>query len=241
MTKLEKYLPSEKTAAAEEELNAHKKTRPGEYRSGWEAQLNSLMERILNREDFHYDLNGDALYRQYKDQAVRNGSLAMMDTMGQAAALTGGYGSSYAQTAGQQAYHQELSTLNDRVPELYALALDRYRQQSQALQQQYELLAGRENQDYSRYQDALSRWQEEADGLWSRYADQRNFDYGNFRDDMAAGQWLTQFLESMRRYDQEWEAAHPAVSPVVYTAPAQKPKTTPTQKKPEEDPRVVLL
>lgn len=59
---------------------------------------------ILNRKDFSYDMNNDQMYQQYRDAYMRQGQQAMRDTMGAASALTGGYGSTYAQTAGSQAY-----------------------------------------------------------------------------------------------------------------------------------------
>ena len=96
---------------ARQEALASDAAKPGEYTSKWQQQLDAAMDKILNREAFSYDLNGDALYRQYKDRAVKNGRLAMMDTMGQAAAMTGGYGSSYAQSAGQQAQKRVLRQL----------------------------------------------------------------------------------------------------------------------------------
>lgn len=109
-----------------------------------------ILNRILNREDFSYDLSGDALYQQYKDQYMRQGSLAMQDTMGQAAALTGGYGNSYAQTVGQQAYNQYLGRLNEVVPELYSLARSRYAQEGNDLWNLYNVYADREAQEYNR-------------------------------------------------------------------------------------------
>ena len=57
---------------------------------------------------------------------VSEGSRAMRDTMGQAAALTGGYGSSYAQSAGQQQYALYLQKLGEAMPELYQAAYERY-------------------------------------------------------------------------------------------------------------------
>ena len=90
-----------------------KKTNSGQYQSPWQTQLNDTISKILNREKFSYDLNGDALYQQYKDQYVNQGQQAMMDTMGQAQAMTGGYGNSYAQTVGQQTYQGYLQQLND--------------------------------------------------------------------------------------------------------------------------------
>ncbi|MBE6924426.1 MAG: hypothetical protein E7466_04210 [Ruminococcaceae bacterium] len=133
----------------------------GQYQFGKQKELDELTDRILNREKFSYDLNGDAFYNQYKDKFTQQGKLAMMDTMGQAAALTGGYGSSYAQQVGQQTYQGYLQGLNDKVPELYQLALDNYDRQGDALTQQYGLLADLDAKDYSRHRDAVAdaQWQ----------------------------------------------------------------------------------
>ena len=67
-------------------------------RTSQELQLlrDEALEQYLNREAFQYDLNADALYQQYQNRYQELGRNAMKDTMGQAAALTGGYGSSYA-------------------------------------------------------------------------------------------------------------------------------------------------
>lgn len=142
-----------------------------EYKSQWQTQLNDAINKILNREKFSYDLNGDALYQQYKNQSMMQGQQAMMDTMGQAAALTGGYGNSYAQTAGQQVYNSHLQQLNDKIPELYQMALSKYQMEGQDMYDQYSLLAGKEEQDYGRYQDKLSldQWQAEFDEAVRQY------------------------------------------------------------------------
>lgn len=104
-------------------------------------QLNSLYDQIMNRKPFQYDLNGDLLYRQMADQYTQLGQQAMRDTMGQAAALTGGYGNSYATQVGNQAYQQHLTALNEQVPSLYEQALNAYLAQGDQLLQQYELAA----------------------------------------------------------------------------------------------------
>ena len=104
------------------------------------------LQAYLNREDFQYNLNGDALYRQYKDRYTQLGKAAMQDTMGQAAALTGGYGSSYAQSVGQQAYNSYMQQLGDVVPELYQLAYDRYRDKGDRLYKTYQSWAQLEQQ-----------------------------------------------------------------------------------------------
>ena len=112
-------------------------------------QMEDILGQIMDRKPFEYDMNADALYEQYKDQYMKQGKLAMQDTMGQAAALTGGYGNSYAQTVGQQAYHQYLGGLNDIVPELYALARERYDAEGKNLLDKYSLLSAEEEKAYS--------------------------------------------------------------------------------------------
>ena len=107
--------------------------KPGAYASRWEGQLQELYDRIAERGDFSYDLGRDPVYRQAREQYQTAGRLAMQDTMGQAAALTGGYGSSYGQQTGQQAYNAYLQQLNEIVPELYAQAREQWQSGEAAL------------------------------------------------------------------------------------------------------------
>lgn len=191
--KYEDYVKSDAVTQAEAMLQQHMAQKPGEYNSPWQAQLNDTLNKILNREDFSYDLNGDVLYQQYKDQFVNQGKQASMDVMGQAAAMTGGYGNSYAQTVGQQTYQGYLQQLNDKVPELYQLALNQYNQEGQDLYNQASLMAQMDERDYGRHRDTVSdyyteldrltdesRWQAEVD--YGKHIDDRNFDYTLDRD-----------------------------------------------------------
>ena len=136
----------------------------------------------------------------------------MEDTMGQAAALTGGYGSSYAQSVGQQAYAQQLDALGDKIPALYRLAMEQYQLRTQGLQDRYRLLGDAENQAYRRYTDSLNAWQAEADRLMQQYTDTKEEDYGAWRDEIADWKWQQDFDENKRRYDQEWDDKHPRYS-----------------------------
>lgn len=177
------YQESGVVTAAKQALEAQMANKPGAYQSQWQSQLDEAIKKILNREKFSYDFNGDALYQQYKDKYIQQGKMAMADTMGQAAAMTGGYGNSYAATVGNQAYQQSLQKLNDIVPELYQMAYDRYNQEGQDLYNQYALLGERENADYGRYRDSVSDWEAERDYLTGRYEDERNLDYSKYIDD----------------------------------------------------------
>lgn len=123
-----------------------------------ELQLlrDEALDAYLNREDFQFDVNADALYQQYKDHYTQLGKRAMTDTVGKAAALTGGYGSSYAQKVGQQAYQSHLKQLDDVIPELYQLAYDRYQDESKRLYRNYQAWA-RQEQEAAQQE----RWEQE--------------------------------------------------------------------------------
>lgn len=195
------YKASDTVAQAQAALQQQLAAKPGDYQSTWQGQINGIIDRIMNREDFSYDVNSDALYQQYKDQYSTLGKLAMQDTMGQAAGLTGGYGSSYASTAGNQAYQSYLSQLNEVVPELYGMARDQYNQEGQDLYNQYGLLTDQENQDYGRYVDQYNQWASERDHLQGVYNDERNFDYGQYSNDKSYA--YDEYRNAIS--DQQWE------------------------------------
>ena len=208
------YTPSDTVKQAEALLQQQLASKPGAYTSPWQSQLNDIIQKIQNREKFSYDLNGDALYQLYKGQAVQNGKMAMMDTMGQAQAMTGGYGNSYAQSVGQQAYQGELQKLNEVIPELYQLALDQHNREGDAMYDQASLLAGMEEQAYGRHRDQMSDYYTELDRLindsryqaeqdYGKWMDKTNLDYGIHRDTVADQQWQAQFDEAKRQYDEQ--------------------------------------
>lgn len=167
----ENYTPSTAVEDALAAYNAHVKDAPD-----FNAQLENILAEIKARPAFQYNMNADALYQMYKNQYQNNAQLAMRDAMGQAAALTGGYGNSYAQTVGQQAYNQQMSQLDNILPSLYQLALDQYNQEGTALQNQYALV-----------KDQQSDWEAERDRLLALYQNERNFDYGQHMDAVQYG------------------------------------------------------
>ena len=181
------YAESETVQQAHTALQSILAAQPGAYQSQWQGQIDSIINRILNREKFTYDVNSDALYQQYAEQYQRLGKIAMQDTMGQAAAMTGGYGNSYASTVGNQAYQNYLSQLNDKIPELYKLALDKYQLEGQEMYNQYGLLSDQEAQDYGRYRDSYADWLAERDYATGRYDSERDYDYGKYVDDRNFG------------------------------------------------------
>lgn len=163
-------------------LQATEKKKPV-YEDGYGERLQQLYEAIVGREDFSYDPQEDPLYRQYRDQYAHRGQLAMLDTLGQASALTGGYGSSYAQQAGQQAYQKYLDQLDAVAEQLYSRAKDRYDSRGQELSDRYAMLENLSRTEYDRYQDALSQYRSDvsqaraqAQDAYDRWYDARRLD-----------------------------------------------------------------
>jgi peptidoglycan hydrolase-like protein with peptidoglycan-binding domain len=155
------YAKSDIVLEAESMLQQWQANQPGSYKPVWQDEADAYLSQYQNRGPFSYDFNSDALYNQYKDQYIQQGQMAMMDTMGQASAMTGGYGNSYAQTVGQQAYNQQLSQLNEIMPELYQMAYDRYGKEGQEMLDMYNLYMNREAMEYGKHQDTVDNWYRE--------------------------------------------------------------------------------
>jgi hypothetical protein len=139
------------------------------------------------------------LYQQYKEQYQNMGRQAMMDTMGNATALTGGYGNSYASTAGNQAYQQYLQQLNDKVPELYKMAYDQYNQGKTDLLNQYNLA-------YGQHRDDMSDWENALNYANSEYWNQHNADYTDYQN--MLNYWNQMAQQESAAYYAEREQAY---------------------------------
>jgi len=178
------YTESDAVKKARQALEAQQAAKPQGWSGGsWGDAVQKALEKLQNRQAFAYDLNGDALYNQYKDSALAQGRAAMEDTVGKASALTGGYGNSYAVTAGSGAYRQSLQQLNDAVPQLYALAYQKYLDEGDALQQSYDNASDRYNAEYGEYLDAVKSWNTDTDRLSEALAELSEQDYDRYAED----------------------------------------------------------
>ena len=182
LAQLEKgYTPSGDVEAARSLLESLASLRPADYQSSFAAQLEALYQEISSRPGFSYDPASDAAFQSYAAQYARQGSAAMKDTLGQSAHLTGGYGSSYAQSAAQQSYQRHLQQLSDVLPQLQSAAYNRYRDAGEALLDRYGLLQGQEEAEYDRWQDQVAAWQKEVSQAQSRYDQISSRDLKNYQ------------------------------------------------------------
>lgn len=147
---------------------------PGTYSAKYdtkplEGQLAGWLNEIDNYGEFKYDLNSDMLYKQMVDNSVQKGQLAAQDVMANAAALSGGYGNSYAASLGNQAYQQFLTDVNNNIPALQKQALsvwqaglDQLYGQMDAGSQQLKNLLALEEQNFAQWQaneaNAFNAW-----------------------------------------------------------------------------------
>lgn len=164
---------------------------PGPDERQSDAELDALYAAITGRQPFRYRAQDDPLYRSYADRYIQNGRLAMRDSMGQGAALTGGYGSSYAQSVGQQQYNEYLRSLGEVLPELYGLAWQRYSAEGEQLQNAYDLAWQRRENEYQRGRDALSD---------ERYAAEQELEQQRWDAQQAAAEEKTAYQRQSDAY-----------------------------------------
>ncbi len=178
------YTPSASVSKAMTELKDVIAKQPAEFQSRYYNQLSGVMNEILGRKEFAYDLSGDPMYRMYRDQYTSAGRKAMEDSMGQNSRLTGGYGSSYSAVAGQQTYNRYLNALNDRIPELYERSRSTYDARGDALKRQYDMLNEAYQQEYGAYQDEFDRWLKQRDAAFDAYRTELDSDRTAYYNDL---------------------------------------------------------
>lgn len=220
-------------AKAQAALNQANSNKPAAYTSQYSNQVNDVVNKLSNR-SFNYDVNSDALFQQLKSLYNEQGRLAMADTQGKSAALTGGYGNSYGVAASQQAYQQEQNKLYDRIPELQQLALARYQQEGNDLSNLYNILMNQDAADYGRYRDQVTDYENERayreaalnnlrsmnqnlwaqneaneatanNQAWNNYWTAEQQTAANRAQAVSEDQWQAQFAENQRQFNEEMD------------------------------------
>lgn len=202
------FSQSDRTSSWEQAMKAAQEKKPGDMTFSQQDYLDNIVGQIKNQKPFTYDVNGDALYQQYKDQYTTQGKMAMNDTMAQAQAMTGGYGNSYAQSVGQQAYQGYMQQLTNKIPELYQLAYDKYNNDRNDLYRQKSMLDDEYSKEYNRHRDAVSDWRYDLDYATGRYdssladdKDRYQMDYTRVKDETDS------YNSNLRNYQDLWSTA----------------------------------
>ena len=190
----EKFSPSARTTDYADRLDEIENTKPDEYYSKYQGTIDGIIDNILNRKSFDTNSVYDSdLYKNYREQYIQQGQKAMRDTMGAATAATGGYGSTYAQAAGQQAYDNYLSQLNDKSFDIYDRVYQQYLNEGQELYNRLNAVNNQDNIDYSRYRDSVNDYYNDLNYYAGRYDSSYNQDFGAYQTDLSAQQWAEQY------------------------------------------------
>ena len=185
---------------------------PGQYKSRYQPALDSILAQLANPDEFKYEFNGDELFKQYADMYTQKGKQASLDAMGQLAGLTGGYGNSYAQQAGNQAYQQYLLGLYDRGDQLRQQAFNEWQAGRADDYNRMNAIMNADQMDYGRYRDDVADWRDDRDYYTQAEDRAYNRDYNEWAQDrdywtqqgqMENADWWNamNFNEQMRNND----------------------------------------
>lgn len=153
------------------ELERYEQTKPADYQSKYQGQINDVMSKLNDLGEYDYDPAADTAYQQYKSQYAQKAKLANQNAQANASAMTGGYGSSYGTQAGQKAYAATMDDLDSVLDGLAAQNRAEYNTKKSGLQEQLSGLQSAEQNDYAKYQKDYSQWQ---DGLSYRQNEYNN-------------------------------------------------------------------
>lgn len=157
--------------------------------SKYEEQLDTLVQDLINRPAFKYNVEEDALFQQMLASSKQAGEKAMEDAIARSSALTGGYASSWAQTAGQQTYDQYLQDAYNQLPQYYQLALTAHQMEGEELMRKYSLLSEEDQKAFDRIMSEIGLATDAYDRLYAQ-------DRTKYEDSVALAQQLAGMMSS---------------------------------------------
>lgn len=213
-----------------------------DYVDKYDQQKQDLMNSLQNRGAWNYDANSDPAYQSAKKQYLREADRATQNTLGQAAALTGGMPSTAAVNAASQAGDYYRTQLSDQLANYMDADYNRYQndintdmnllnqiyQMSDSDFQRYLNQAGLDADTLSvindmseaEYQkfiddigldyDTISALRSLSQDARDRYDTDRNFEYGQWTDDLAFRNEEEQTAYDRKQYAKEYNDAKAA-------------------------------
>lgn len=164
-----------------------------EYSSQYQGQIDNAVNNVTNRQDFTYDPLKDVNYQAMAKMYQQQGEQAAKNTLGDAAALNGGFASSYAITASQQARNDYNQQLASQIPALYEAAYNRYMDGFNMDLAALDVLRNADDTAYGRYRDGVS------DKQWLYGSD-----YQAYRDNVADSQWKSNYNRDAYEFNKNY-------------------------------------
>lgn len=195
---------------------------PGQYQSKYMPQIEQQLNNVTN---WKYDPMQDASYQALAAVYGARGNLAAKNSLADAAMLNGGYGTSNAVSAAQQARNQYNQELASYIPQLEQAAYQRAQGNLDALMGMDNTLYGRFSDDQSRqlaakqfgldvagYNEGNRQFAEQnAQNVWGMNNDERYRAVQNaldiFNTNTANEQWAAGMnqAEKAKAYDSLWD------------------------------------
>lgn len=159
---------------------------PGTYTSEYADRISGALDKVTN---WSYDPLQDASYQALAKVYNQRGNIAAKNSLADAAALNGGFGTSYAVSAAQQARNQYNQELASMIPDFENAAYNRASNTLSALREADNTAYGRFRDTESDRQWAWSneyqKWRDlTSDNQW-KYGQ----DYQAYRDEVGDSQW----------------------------------------------------
>ena len=173
------YMESDEVEGRREQLRKVEENRPDPFKSKYQDQISNLLDGIYNQKKFSYtgkDLQNDDIYKMYAQRYSDSARRAMQDTMANAQAQSGGYGSSYAAQVAQQAYDNQMNGLNDKALDFRDRAYQMYRDDQANEYNKLQAFQGQDNTDYGRYRDTVTDWQNDRNYFLNALNGERSHD-----------------------------------------------------------------
>lgn len=154
-----------------------------------------LIDSYLKKasQNYSFDPSASKVYQDAVKRYSEMGKRAMEDTMGKAAALTGGYGSSYATVAGQQAYNQYMQQLPEVERQIRAQDYAEWQNNLNNALNAANLALNIDNLNYTRgfNERQFQFQQDQANQSQSNW--EKQFDYQKLLDERSQSNWEKQF------------------------------------------------
>lgn len=123
----------------------------GTFNSAANEQANAMLKLLENREPYSYDASKDPAAQSYRKAYAREGRRAAEDTMGTAAAMTGGVASSAAVSAAAQAGNYYAAQSADKIAELEELAYGRYQDEGDRMRSMWSMYRDQADTEYNKW------------------------------------------------------------------------------------------
>ena len=171
----------------------------GAWENQYADQQQTLLNQILDQQEFSYNPDDDLAWQQAKKMYAREADRAQQDMLGNMAGLTGGMASTAAITAASQAGDYYRGQMMDRLPEYQQAAYQRWMDGLANDRSKLDILNSMSESDYAKFMDSVNMNYDKFNTA-NQMSEQ---DYGKFVDQL--NQDLTQYGAAKEMSDSNYQ------------------------------------